>query len=333
VRVLVVGAGAVGQVYGQHLALGGARVSVLVRPRYAEDAERGFELVHIHSKRRRIPARFVPAEVLTSDTEVAAGAFDQIWHAVPTPPLARGELDGVLAASGAATIVSLQPGVTVAAHLERFVEPHRIVYGIIGFQSYAAPLEGSADAIEKATGPGIAYFFPPFIHSQFSGIEWRLRSVLDALHMGRLPSVAITDAHLALAFSSAMLMPIVSALERAGWSLAAMREGDGPSLAARAAAEAMAIIAAETGSPRPPYAALLRGPLIRLGLGFAARVTPFDLEAFFHVHFAKVGAQTRAMLDEYVRIARERSATSPDEPLEHDAIDELRAALAKTAAR
>ncbi len=43
-RVLVVGAGAVGQVYGLYLRRGGARVSFLVKPAHAAWCQRGFAL-------------------------------------------------------------------------------------------------------------------------------------------------------------------------------------------------------------------------------------------------------------------------------------------------
>lgn len=320
-RALVVGAGAVGQVYGHHLALGGARVAVCVREKYAAEAERGFDLVHIHSKRRRIASRFVPDEVLTSAAEIEGRTFDQIWLAVPTPSLARGELDPVLAASGGSTIVSLQPGMSVARRLERSVPLSRVVFGIIGFQSYSAPLEGSDDPIERRTGPGTAYFFPPFVESTFSGVEDRARDVVDHLRRGGVPARMVRDAHVALSFSSSTLMPIVASLERAGWSIDDLRAGDGANLAAQGAREAAAIVAAETGASPPFPSFALRGPLIGAGLAVGRALSPLDLEAFLRYHFEKVGAQTRAMLDEYARSAEARS-------LPHEAIDELRAALA-----
>ena len=43
-RALIVGAGAVGQVFGHHLAKAGAEVSFLVKPKYVAECERGFML-------------------------------------------------------------------------------------------------------------------------------------------------------------------------------------------------------------------------------------------------------------------------------------------------
>ena len=46
-NVLIVGAGAVGQVYGYHLAKGGADVSFYIREQYAAELDRGFELYQL----------------------------------------------------------------------------------------------------------------------------------------------------------------------------------------------------------------------------------------------------------------------------------------------
>lgn len=323
-RVLVIGAGAVGQVYAHHLALGGAKVSVFVREKYADDARRGFDLFRVQTKQKRPRARFVPVEVVTLASKL--GPYDQVWITVPTPALLSGSLDETLSSTGDATVVSLQPGVSVAAYLADRVHRARTVFGIIGFLSYRAPLEGSDDAVEKETGPGTAYFFPPLSDSQFSGPPDRVQAVVDRARMGGLPARPIPDAHVALAFSSSMLMPIVAALELAGWSLDAFRSGDGATsssstVAVQATREAMRIIAAETKTPRPFAASLLNGALVRAALGIAKWAAPIDIEAFLRYHFEKVGDQTRDLMTEYVRLAKKHD-------LEHDAIAGLSAALA-----
>ena len=49
-RVCIVGAGAVGQVYGLHLQRGGAEVSFLVRDKYAEETAAGMVLHPLRDK-------------------------------------------------------------------------------------------------------------------------------------------------------------------------------------------------------------------------------------------------------------------------------------------
>ena len=70
-RVLIVGAGAVGQVYGHHLQRGGAEVTFLVKPRYETDARAGFTLWRLRRLGR--PRRVIMAEhAVTSDASLLA---------------------------------------------------------------------------------------------------------------------------------------------------------------------------------------------------------------------------------------------------------------------
>ncbi len=319
-RVLIVGGGAVGQVYGHHIARGGAHVSMLVREKYADAARAGYDLVRIFARKHRVPARFVPHDVVTNASDVAARSFDQAWLTVATPPLLRGELDEALVATKDATVVSLQPGLTVADHLAKLVAPSRAVVGIIGMQSFVAPLEDSSDPIEQATGPGVAYFFPPFVESMFSGPADRTLRVVDALRAGGAPARGIADASATAAGSSALLIPVVAALETAGWSFDELVRSGAASLGARAAREASAVVAKTLGRDPPVATKLLTGGLVGLVARVAKRFAPLDIESFHRVHFSKVSEQTRLMLTEYAEEAERLS-------LDHEALDELRKSL------
>ena len=46
-KVLLLGAGAVGQVYGYHLAKAGAEVSFKVRPKYLEETRQGWSKIRL----------------------------------------------------------------------------------------------------------------------------------------------------------------------------------------------------------------------------------------------------------------------------------------------
>src|SRR5262249_9887240 len=79
VKALVVGAGAVGQVYGRALRRGGAEVAYLVKPKHAEAARRGFTIHPLPGA----AGHFTDFSVLTEP----AGAWDAVILTVPTPPL------------------------------------------------------------------------------------------------------------------------------------------------------------------------------------------------------------------------------------------------------
>jgi ketopantoate reductase len=65
-KVLIVGGGALGQVYGQTLARGGAPVSYLVKPGQEVAARSGFTVHRLRRLGGPATERLVPAQVLTS---------------------------------------------------------------------------------------------------------------------------------------------------------------------------------------------------------------------------------------------------------------------------
>ena len=74
-NVLIVGAGAVGQVYGRHLALGGAHVHYFVREKYADECRRGFTFYPLNRRKPRaapVHMAVAPGDILTRLDEVTA---------------------------------------------------------------------------------------------------------------------------------------------------------------------------------------------------------------------------------------------------------------------
>ncbi|HTJ46743.1 MAG TPA: 2-dehydropantoate 2-reductase N-terminal domain-containing protein, partial [Kofleriaceae bacterium] len=59
-RVLVVGAGAVGQVYARHAQQGGADVTFFVREKYRDEVARGLDLYPLNKRKKppMAPVRF-----------------------------------------------------------------------------------------------------------------------------------------------------------------------------------------------------------------------------------------------------------------------------------
>ena len=72
-RLLIVGAGAVGQVYGYHLQRGGASVAFLVRPAYAEACRGGLTLYPRAGHAG--PIAFTDFDVLSDLADVGAQAW------------------------------------------------------------------------------------------------------------------------------------------------------------------------------------------------------------------------------------------------------------------
>ena len=295
-KALVVGAGAVGQVFGYHLAQGGADVAFYVKPKYVDECKRGFVLYHLpHTE----PLRF-QAEIVTEPI-----ACDHIYITVPSPALHTGSLDALLRQD--ATIVRLTPSLGDRAYcLERMPE-QRLVDGSINFLSYHAPLPGETRFGE----PGMAYWWFPG-KSPFSGE--RADEVVAALRAGELPAKRVRNVETQVAFPSALLGAFVAALEAAGWSFAQMR-GDTARLGAQAAAEAIRVVGHELGA-KPPLAMRLaaRPFTFRAITRIVPHVMPVDAELYLQAHFTKVAEQMHASLQGYVE--RGRTAALPVDDLE-----------------
>ncbi len=303
-RVLVVGAGAVGQVYARHAQLGGAALTFFVRDKYREAAARGFDVYPLNRGRRRRtePVRFDGFAVVSSADEVAARTFDQVYLTVSSPALRGPWLAELIAAVGDATIIALQPGHDDRATLlAAGATEDRLVAGMITLISYAAPLPGET----RFPRPGMAYWFPPLAPSPFSGPPARVAAVVALLRRGKLPAKRHADVPKAVAFPSAVMMAYLVALEAAGWSFRALAR-DGIQRGARGAREALAIVALSSGKPPLLTRIVARPWVLRTGLWFARRIVPLPLEIYLKEHFTKVGEQTRMFMAGY--IARGRQA-------------------------
>lgn len=297
--VLMVGAGAIGQVLGYHLAQGGARVSFLVHKGHPLPASRAFTL----SRRRRWGApttdAFRPHHFFTSIAELRSEGWDQVWLCVPSTALEPSWVEELAAATGNATLVFLPAGVEVVTRLRP--PEDRTVVGLISLMS-------------RFTDTGVAYWLPPLSALMVAGPRVRRDGVLRALRRGGCPAVA-GDAARAGAFGSAVLIPHVVALEGAGWSYATFMEGRWLGVSVAATREAAAVAAAHLGVGRSLLEWAFARWLVRLVVAVARRLVPVDLPEFFRVHFTKVRRQSEAQLREYIALGERYGRRT--EGLEH----------------
>jgi ketopantoate reductase len=303
--VVVVGAGAVGQIFGHHLARAGAQVTFLVRERQREAFARGFDLYALNGFRPGAqPLRFTQFELVSSARELTGRRIDQIYVTLPSPAMDGTWLRELIAAAGSATLISLQPDAQDHALIRAAgATAESLVYGAIALVSYAAPLPGET----RFPLPGTAYWLPPLARSPFSGPRdlqgaarernrARVAEVVSTLRRGGLPAMRLPDVERALAVPNAVGMAYLTALEAAGWSERALRESELARLCARALRESLAIVRAAGNRPPPGIGLVLRPRLLGLLLWLGARLTPFPLDRYLKQHFTKVGAQTRLIV-------------------------------------
>ncbi len=311
VKILIVGAGAVGAVYAWHLQRGGAEVWLYVRPKYRAACEAGLTLYDLNRGRR--PGQLRADGCLSEVSALGAHSFDQVWLCISTTALCRPWFEPFAAALGDATIVALQPGPEAQAWLLERVPAERLVSGLISMVSYQAPLPG-----ERLREPGIAYWLPPLSPQPFKGP--RAAQVIGALRAGGCAAKEDPQLEQMSGFGSGVLMPLMASLELAGWSFSTLKRGHRLRDALRAADEACRAIAAELGVAPPFWLRLLRPGLARLVITLAPRVVPLDLETYFAYHFSKVGDQTRLLLAQYAALASRHGVPS-------DGLGQLRAGL------
>jgi 2-dehydropantoate 2-reductase len=296
-KALIVGAGAVGQVYGRHLALGGADVAFYVKPKYADECRRGFTMYKLRST---APVRLDGCDIVTTPDEAAKQTWDQIYLAVSSPALRAGDWLGELGrATGDATVVKLQPGLHDRSFVSDRIASERIVDGQINFLSYHAPLPNETRFAE----PGMAYWFFPG-GSPFSGPPARVDRVIAALRAGKFPAKRARDVSRAGAYPSAILCTFVLALEASGWSFRTMRSSGNARLGRRAGREAIGVVARELGASPPLPARMLARMFGFVMTRLAPAIIPCDFETYLRVHFTKVGDQMRLGMANYVEVGR-----------------------------
>jgi ketopantoate reductase len=297
-RILVVGAGAVGQVYGMHLRRGGARLSFLVKPAHTAWCQQGFALHRLQARRVTETDRLDDIEVLTDAAAAASLGWDQVWLAVASDALRGDWLGAFLGALGDATVVALQPDLDDRTRLLLHLPEARLVQGLIGFLAFQSPLPEAGRLREASELPsGIAYALLPPVASTFSGATARVQPILRVLAAGGFRARAVRDVVEASALRSAASVPVVAALELSDWSLIRLRRGPHLALGLRAAREAREVVADHFDRAPSQLTRLLRPLPVGLALRLAAHAAPVDLEQFLRFHFTKVGPQTRLMLD------------------------------------
>ncbi len=298
-NILIIGAGAVGVVYGWHLKQAGHNVVFYTRTQYQATVSAGLTL-HRISRSQTTRQDWAHPSVITTLDEVSAQPWDQVWLTIPSDALRCEGNIALLHAIGTATIISLQPDIEDVDYVrEHVADPTQVIQGLIPFISYQSPLPHTIEP------HGISYYLPPFSKGIYAGRPERLKGVLDALHAGGLSAKAVEDFHLATAANTAFLQPMIAALELNHWHLTDFPNTDNAKLGLDAAREALMIVHRHSGAATSSFKPLLWEKIWTLIIPLSQYLIPLPLEAYLQYHFTKVGAQTRVMLDTYIRLGQQ----------------------------
>lgn len=298
-NILIVGAGAVGQVYGWHLFRAGASISFFAKEKYAENLRKGLNLHKLLPIGHRT-LFFKDFRVLTHYEEVAAKKWDQVWLTMSSDALRSSFTTNLLNFIGDATIVSIQPDLEDGDTLRRLRPNNKLVQGAVSFSAFQSPLPG-----EKTPKAGIAYQLFPFFRGEFSGPEEAVQSVVSMLNKGHFPAASVPNLERTMAAKSALLICLIAGLEAEQWKLNRYLRSNRFQHALNAAQEVLNVVETRYGTDVSTLRILLKPRVWKVFLTIAQRVTPYNLENYLCYHFTKVSQQTRLMLNTYIKFAEQ----------------------------
>jgi ketopantoate reductase len=301
-NVLVVGAGATGQVLGLFLQRGGARLSFYVRPKYADEVRAGLSVTGRGGPFDHEELPLHPEAVLTTPAEAAGQRYDAVFVCLSSTGLRAGRWLADLTATLGPTVpfVFLSPGIEDRDFVASAAPGTPIVWLMFPMIAYTV-----AD-VEPSSSTATAVWRPPLARVPLGGDPAHTEPLAEVLDRGGLPTRTVSLEALTrdLAFSGAVLNLHMVGLEIAGWSFAALRDDrELMALVYAALGEALALSAHRVGTAPPLPLRLLRPWLSRVALRLAPRFIPLPAETYFRVHFTKVGDQTAQQLVAYAEAA------------------------------
>lgn len=307
-KVLIVGAGAIGVSYGWILKRSGAQISFLIKPKHRANLESGIQ-VYEHQRRGKptLHHRLDDFGILDDVSKIQDTKFDAVLLTVASPALSDSVwLKSLIQAIGKGpTLIALQPGLHDRDRiLEAGLDPKQLVYGTIPILAYLAPMPG-----EKLPEPGIAFWIPPLAKSPWMGIDnARTKEVTEIFSRGGLPGFIQQEEKPGKVIGETLLRLLVAGLERSEWDFQKFSHGENIILVCDAAMETLPILAQDRKLPNPGeklIAKIVFKPwFIRLAWRLFSSISPLDTESFFRVHFTKVEKQSHEGIDGIIDLGK-----------------------------
>lgn len=306
-KVIIVGCGAVGQVYGLALQNAGVTLGFLDKPATAEKILRerekgGLLLFQVPNKRNSdpIPYRIKDYQVITSTEEARQFAPDQIWFTTPSQVYYSDWFHEFLQLVPSKRVVCFTPeGRRPEFSIDKLGD--RVVFGGTTFMAWQGDLDGSGgkpDGINFWQSPlGI-----PLAGSEDACLEVArllkpagFRVMLDK--PGSQSQVAVT----------AVMTAFVAGLELSDWSLSKYRKSPWLRVAANACREAVFGQLSKPGL----FTRLLLSSAVLTALFFLTTLLmpvlfPFDVQKYLKFHYTKTHKQTLLLLDLFLKDSRNR---------------------------
>ena len=313
-NVLIIGAGATGQIFARHLQDGGAEITFLVREPHREYfesiAQAGLPLYKLNDGRNAQPYFLRNYTVCYSIDSLPDILWDQVWFCVPSNALDPTWISDIARSTGNASMVLLSPEGNKRLDIEeKYLD--RVLNGYITFIAWQSPLEG-----ESIEGPnGIAYWFPFGTKVPLLGPKERLNKVVEMLKKGGMPVMkgSLKSTGGSVRLLSSILMPLVAGLECAGWSFRAFTKSKWAKVVSKAAFEAYQVTGKKESAFIKGLFWLFLNPFtLAIGLRISPLLMPFDFEKYMKFHFTKIRSQTIWILKGMLEDAKPMGIDTPN---------------------
>lgn len=305
-KILIVGAGAVGQIYGHYYAEGGAEVTYSVKPRHLEELKKGLPIFNLNQKQKKLFKNF---DVITDLPLLSKTKWDVIVLTVPSDalytPWLKEFTDSI---NKNATLVTLQPGMNDRAEIAKFYPIEKVVTGVISLVAFPTPL-GTKWPQEK----GMAVWFPPFAKAPFDGKPDEVKKAMVPLLKAGFPCMQknLNAKPQLVAFGATFLGLFIRNLEMNGWKLDSFSNKAAASQMTNSLQEAFGVVAKRMNVAQPNFLFLLNAFFYTAAIAVAKWMMPFDLETYLEFHFTKVGPQMRMGLENLKKDARVLGMETP----------------------
>lgn len=309
-NILIVGAGAVGLVYGHHLAEAGHQVTFLVKEKYHQDLEQerkeGIVLYQLNNdKQLQSPIRFNNFSVISNWQH--ANGFDLIALSISSTALRQLPLSTIkeklLSSNKAASLLMLQPSEEDLDHLSQVIPRENILQGMITLISY------QTDNINEGISPaGTAYYLPPLpMPISATLLPQQKNSLKEAVAVFKESGINAKAVHSALDESrliSAFFMTFLCALEAANWQFKDLKQSKA---LLKQLSEAQRDLLPQkiqgtglfSAIKRSLLKSLLKPWLYKTLIRLSPIFVPLPLEAYLKKHFLKVRPQTLMYMQDY----------------------------------
>jgi len=285
-HICVIGAGALGRVYGVRLAVGGHDVSFLVRPsRLTEDDPFVVELISGSRRRDTIPTPVRVAEIpAEADVALLAVKVDQIDD----------RLASVLASAPNVPVVSVTP---------LFPQDYERLETILGDKGRLVAAQPGVVAYER--DPGIIRYWLPQVAPTLidaDGPQPLMNQLVDALKSSGMPAKLQPRVRDCNPATTIAFFPLVLALDAGGGTVNAVL-GDKDLLKDAFAGLKEAQELATKVGPLAPWAGLLlkfATPLaLKVGIRLAEKAAP-EAVRFVEIHFGQKVHEQHLKLGAYI---------------------------------